>query len=148
MLRLNSNDISEDDIDESEIHGIFCLEFIRDIFLWSVFADSFNLSICLCSHSPNAMIAALLASKINKTAAELANDKELAIKYLKKKTEFDVHAAQIIDKCFLQDENFALQLLTTRSHLYFGYSSLKLAEETNNRSFLATRCVQAYADRL
>ncbi|CAF3743141.1 unnamed protein product [Rotaria socialis] len=123
-------------------------EFIRDIFLWSVFADSFNLSICLCSHSPNAMIAALLASKINKTAAELANDKELAIKYLKKKTEFDVHAAQIIDKCFLQDENFALQLLTTRSHLYFGYSSLKLAEETNNRSFLATRCVQAYADRL
>ncbi|CAF1621290.1 unnamed protein product [Rotaria magnacalcarata] len=123
-------------------------EFIRDIFLWSIFADSFNLSICLCSHSPNAMIAALLASKINKTAAKLANDKELARKYLAKKTEFDVHAAQIIDKCFLQDENFALQLLTTRSHLYFGYSSLKLAEETNNRLFLATRCVQAYADRL
>jgi hypothetical protein len=62
--------------------------------------------------------------------------------------EFDVHAARIIDKCFAQNEKFALQVLTTQSKLYFGYSPLKLAEETNSRSFLATKCVQKHLDRL
>ncbi|CAF1555116.1 unnamed protein product [Rotaria sordida] len=127
---------------------ILTSEFIRDIYLWSIFAGNFNLSICLCSHSPNPIVAALLASKIHNKAAELVDDRELQRKHLEKKEEFDIHAVQIIDKCFSQDENFALQLLTTQSDLYFGYSSLKLAEETNNRSFLATRCVQAHANRL
>ena len=30
----------------------FLLEFIRDVFLWSVFLGHYNLAACLCSHSP------------------------------------------------------------------------------------------------
>ena len=62
--------------------------------------------------------------------------------------EFGVHAARIIDKCFDEQEKFALQVLTTKSKLYFGYSALQLAEETNSRSFLATNCVQKHLDGL
>jgi hypothetical protein len=62
--------------------------------------------------------------------------------------EFDQQAARIIDKCFTQNEQLALQILTTKSKLYFGYSPLTLATEANSRSFLATNCVQKYLDRL
>jgi hypothetical protein len=62
--------------------------------------------------------------------------------------EFDEHAAQIIDECYLLNEEFGLQVLTTKSELYFGYSPLDLAEETNSCSFLATKCMQKHLDRL
>lgn len=61
---------------------------------------------------------------------------------------FDAHAAQIIDKCFAQNEEFALQVLETRSDLYFDYSPLELAKATNNHVFLATNCMRAYLDKL
>jgi hypothetical protein len=59
-----------------------------------------------------------------------------------------VHAAEIIDKCFTQHEEFALQVLTTKSKLYFDYSPLELGTETNSRSFLASKCVQKYLGKL
>jgi hypothetical protein len=62
--------------------------------------------------------------------------------------EFDLHAARIIDKCFTQNEQLALQILTTKSKLYFDYSPLSLATEASSRSFLATKCVQKYLDQL
>ncbi|CAF3653776.1 unnamed protein product [Rotaria sordida] len=62
--------------------------------------------------------------------------------------EFDEHAAQIIDKCFSQDENLALNILTTKSELYFDYTPIELAEEAGCRAFLASRCVQTHADQL
>ncbi|CAF1053216.1 unnamed protein product [Rotaria sp. Silwood1] len=96
----------------------------------------------------NTIVAALVASKIYKKAAEMTESKEQKREYIAKKKDFDVHAAQIIDKCFSQDEYLALDLLTTQSKLYFGYTPIELAEETNSRTFLASECVQAYADRL
>jgi hypothetical protein len=106
-----------------------------------------------------------LASKIYKTAAESTTDTETINRYLAEQKyvkfvlsiiayfieynrKFDVHAAQIIDKCFAQNEKFALQVLTTKSKLYFDYSPLELAKETDSRAFLATKCVQKYLDRL
>jgi hypothetical protein len=62
--------------------------------------------------------------------------------------EFDMHAAWILDKCFAQSEELALQILTTKSKLYFDYSPLELAIEGNNRSFLGTKCVQKHLDKL
>ncbi|CAF4794006.1 unnamed protein product [Rotaria sp. Silwood1] len=96
----------------------------------------------------NTIVAALVASKIYKKAAEMTESKEQKREYIAKKKDFDVHAAQIIDKCFSQDEYLALELLTTQSKLYFGYTPIELAEETNSRTFLASECVQAYADQL
>jgi hypothetical protein len=62
--------------------------------------------------------------------------------------KFGGHAAEIIDNCFAQNEELALQILTTRSELYFGNSPLELAEEVSCRSFLSTKCVRKHMDRL
>ncbi|CAF0872323.1 unnamed protein product [Rotaria sordida] len=122
--------------------------FIRDILLWSIFAGSLNLPMCLCSHSPNTIVAALITSKIYKRASELVKKEERIREYRERKKEFDEHAAQIIDKCFSQDENLALNILTTKSELYFDYTPIELAEEAGCRAFLASRCVQTHADQL
>ncbi|CAF0897467.1 unnamed protein product [Didymodactylos carnosus] len=61
--------------------------------------------------------------------------------------EFEQHAARIIDMCFNEDEGLALQILTTKSKLYFGYSLIALAEENHNQAFMATKTVQKFLDR-
>lgn len=61
--------------------------------------------------------------------------------------EFDNHAAEIIDICYRTEEDFAIEILTTNSKLYFNYSPLELAKQNNSRSFLATKCVQKYLDK-
>ncbi|CAF1463641.1 unnamed protein product, partial [Didymodactylos carnosus] len=60
--------------------------------------------------------------------------------------EFAIHASKIIDLCFDEDEQFATELLTTKSRLYFNYNPLQLAEENHCRSFLATKTVQKHLD--
>ncbi|CAF4146733.1 unnamed protein product, partial [Rotaria sordida] len=60
---------------------------------------------------------------------------------------FDDHAAQIIEACYNVDEDFAVEILTTKSKLYFNYDPLKLARENNSRSFLATKCVHKHLDK-
>lgn len=62
--------------------------------------------------------------------------------------KFEDHAVQIIEECYKTDPDFAIELLTTKSELYFHSSPLKLAQENGSRSFLSTDCVQNYLDRL
>ena len=61
--------------------------------------------------------------------------------------EFDNHAARIIEACYHIKEDFAVEILTADSKLYFDYSPLQLAKENNSRSFLATKCVHKYLDK-
>lgn len=58
-----------------------------------------------------------------------------------------MHAANIIEKCFEIDENFAIDVLKTPSKLYFNYKAIKLAEENGSYAFIGTKCVQKYLDR-
>ncbi|CAF1221434.1 unnamed protein product [Didymodactylos carnosus] len=91
-------------------------------------------------------VQALIASKIYRKAANLKRESEVTKDFVEKEREFDKHAAIIIDRCFDEDEDFAVQILTTKSKLYLDYSPIRLAKENNNRSFLATKTVQKYLD--
>ncbi|CAF3679181.1 unnamed protein product, partial [Rotaria socialis] len=122
--------------------------FVRDLLFWSLFADNSRLATCLCSHSEDSIVAALLASMIYETAAELAYEENKENEYRQKATKFDDHAAQIIEQCYRTDRKFALGLLETKSTVYFDYTPLQLAKKNHSRSFLATKCVQNYLDKL
>ncbi|CAF3676523.1 unnamed protein product [Rotaria socialis] len=136
------------------IYGLaFCFKitpatgFIRDLFLWSLFVNRSNLATCLCSRSENTIVAAMLACKIYQTAARSINESEKKAEYESKESEFDDHAAGIINKCFEKDEEFAVTILTSTSKQYFYYSPLQLAKESNGRKFLATKCMHKYLDK-
>ena len=52
----------------------------------------------------------------------------------------------IIDCCFNNDEDFAVNLLKQPAVSFDNIEPLKLAEQTKCRIFLASKCVQKYLD--
>jgi hypothetical protein len=52
----------------------------------------------------------------------------------------------IIDRCFDNDENFAVDILKRPSDAFNKVDPLQLARKANCRSFLASKCVQRYLD--
>jgi hypothetical protein len=57
-----------------------------------------------------------------------------------------MHATSIIDRCFENDDNFAVDLLKRRTASFGDADPLKLAVKSDCRSFLASKCVQRYLD--
>jgi hypothetical protein len=49
--------------------------------------------------------------------------------------------------CFTENDQFALDILTKESPLFFNKSPLQIAKEINSRAFLATKTVQHYLDQ-
>ena len=49
--------------------------------------------------------------------------------------------------CFNENEEFALDILTKKSPMYFNKDPLQIAKDINCRAFLATKTVQRYLDQ-
>lgn len=49
--------------------------------------------------------------------------------------------------CFAENDQFALDILTKQSPLFFNENPLQIAKEINSKAFLATKTVQCYLDR-
>jgi len=49
--------------------------------------------------------------------------------------------------CFDENDQFALNILTKPSSLFFNKNPLQIAKEINSRAFLATKTVQRYLDQ-
>lgn len=61
-------------------------------------------------------------------------------------SQLDKYAMSIIDRCFHNDESFAVDLLKQPAVAFDNVQPLVLAEEAECRSFLASECVQRYLD--
>ena len=61
-------------------------------------------------------------------------------------SQFDKYAMSIIDRCFHNDEEFAVDLLKQPAVMFDNVQPLELAEEAECRAFLASECVQRYLD--
>ncbi len=59
-------------------------------------------------------------------------------------SQFDTYAMSIIDRCFDNDENFAVDLLKQPAVAFDNVVPLKLAEQAKCRAFLASKCVQEH----
>jgi hypothetical protein len=55
-------------------------------------------------------------------------------------------AMSIIDRCFDNDEDFAVNLLKQPAVAFDNVEPLKLAEQAKCRAFLASKCVQKHLD--
>jgi hypothetical protein len=61
--------------------------------------------------------------------------------------KFGKHASVIIDMCFDENNEFALDILTKKSSLFFSKDPLEIAKDIDSRTFLATKTVQRYLDQ-
>jgi len=52
----------------------------------------------------------------------------------------------IIDRCFDNDDNFAVDLLKRPAAAFGNVHPLQLAKKSDCKSFLASKCVQRYLD--
>ena len=52
----------------------------------------------------------------------------------------------IIDRCFDNDENFAVDIIKRPSDVFNKVKPLYIARKADCRSFLASKCVQRYLD--
>jgi len=52
----------------------------------------------------------------------------------------------IIDRCFDNDENFGVDILKRPIAAFSDIKPLHLAEKSDSRAFLASKCVQRYLD--
>ncbi|CAF1005183.1 unnamed protein product [Adineta steineri] len=118
----------------------------RELFLWSIFVDRFELAKYLCSKTWNQSVAALIGARIYRLAAQTAIHSETKDEYEKNAEQFDNYAMLIIDRCFDNDEYFAVELLKQNAAAFDNVDPLKVAQEANCRIFLASKCVQRYLD--
>ncbi|CAF1118720.1 unnamed protein product [Rotaria sordida] len=118
----------------------------QDLFLWAVFLNRFELATYLCSKTWNSSIAPLFGALIYRRAANLELDVDIKQQYEENADQFDTHAMSIIDRCFDNDERFAVDLLKRPAVAFNDVYPLQLARKVNCRSFLASKCVQKYLD--
>ncbi|CAF4141881.1 unnamed protein product, partial [Rotaria sp. Silwood1] len=60
--------------------------------------------------------------------------------------KLDKYAASIIDRCFENDRDFAINILARPAAAFYNVYPLKLALQANCRAFLASKCVQKHLD--
>ncbi|CAF1309475.1 unnamed protein product [Adineta steineri] len=118
----------------------------REFFLWAIFVDRFDLSTYLCSKTWNQFFSPLIAAQIYRQASSMALHSATRERYENNAVQFDKYATEIIDQCFLSDENFAVNLLKQSAIAFDNIDPLHVAEEASCQSFLASDCVQRYLD--
>ncbi|CAF4570547.1 unnamed protein product, partial [Didymodactylos carnosus] len=94
----------------------------------------------------NHTIVPLLGAKIYRLAAKSTLDTEKQAVYEDYAKQFDNYSNGLIDKCFDNDEHFSVDIVKRRAVALFNCDPLRLAQDANCRSFLASRCVQKYLD--
>ncbi|CAF0941798.1 unnamed protein product [Adineta steineri] len=120
---------------------------VREFFLWAIFVDRFELAKYLCSKTWNQSVAPLIAAKIYRLASTIARHSESKARYKNNALQFEIYAKSIIDRCFDNDEYFALDLLKQPAVAFHNIVPLYLAEQTKCRAFLASKCVQKYLEQ-
>ncbi|CAF4113517.1 unnamed protein product, partial [Rotaria sordida] len=99
------------------------------------------------TNSPNDIIPRLLlGAYIYRHAATLTVDIDIQQQYNKHADQFDKSVASIIDLCYHDDDQFALDLLSKSPDVTPNCTTLELAQKARCQSFLASRCVQRYLD--
>ncbi|CAF1465303.1 unnamed protein product, partial [Rotaria sordida] len=88
----------------------------------------------------------LLGAYIYRHAATLTVDIDIQQQYNKHADQFDKSVASIIDLCYHDDDQFALDLLSKSPDVTPNCTTLELAQKARCQSFLASRCVQRYLD--
>lgn len=118
----------------------------NDLILWAVLTRRPEMAKCMWLHGEDAMAKSLVAAKLYKAIARIAEEDYLEMEVAQKLREYCEsscsEALHLLDFCYREDNGQTLKLLTAQLP-HWGYQNcLSLAVMANHKPFLAHPCCQ------
>ncbi|PIC34278.1 hypothetical protein B9Z55_013983 [Caenorhabditis nigoni] len=137
---------SDDQIDEtSEEDFSFSYPF-NDLLIWAVLTSRHEMAKCMWIHGEDAMAKCLVAIRLYKATAKIAEDEYLDVEEAKRLFDNAVKcredAIELVDQCYRADHDRTLRLLRMELPHWGNNNCLSLAVLANTKTFLAHPCCQ------
>jgi transient receptor potential cation channel subfamily M protein 3 len=121
-------------------HKMFTQPF-NELLVWSVLTKRQDMAKLMWHHGEESLAKALVASKLYQAMAIEAADDDLEVEISDElrsyAAEFDREALELLDYCYRQDDDLAMQLLTCELSNWSRQTCLRLAFACNHRELLA-----------
>ncbi|CAD6195640.1 unnamed protein product [Caenorhabditis auriculariae] len=118
----------------------------NDLLVWAVLTRRSEMARCMWVHGEDAMPKCLVAIRLYKAAAKIAEQEylevEIANRLRQHAVKFREDAIDLIDQCYRSDHEKTLRLLRTQLPHWGHHNCLSLAVLANTKAFLATPCCQ------
>ncbi|CAF1353909.1 unnamed protein product [Rotaria sordida] len=125
---------------EEKENGLPSQSAVQDLFLWAIFSNRFELA--------TTPLNLLLGAYIYRHATRLKLNTDMQEQYHKHANQLEEIAVSIIDMSYEYDKFFTLSLLEHEVDTFNHMTLLKFAETVQCKSFLASRCVQRYLQKI
>ncbi|XP_033120583.1 transient receptor potential cation channel subfamily M member 1-like isoform X2 [Anneissia japonica] len=139
------NELDKEADSSMRYSGTFSYPF-NELLAWAVLMKRHKMALFMWQQDEEAMAKALVASKLYKGMARVAEhvhlDTEIGEELRKYSTEFQNLALDLLDQCYRQDDDFTMQLLTVQLKNWSNQTCLSLAAIGNHREFTAHICCQ------
>uniref|UniRef100_A0A1I8ET50 TRPM-like domain-containing protein n=1 Tax=Wuchereria bancrofti TaxID=6293 RepID=A0A1I8ET50_WUCBA len=117
--------------------------------IWSIFVNRLELAKCLCAHSFEPILTAIILARICNSLAFEVHDYLLYENDLRNAARwFNEHANAILDAANAESPRETYRLLCLPLESFDGLTLTELALQTNNKQFVAHRCCQKWIYRL
>ncbi|XGW23872.1 hypothetical protein V3C99_005801 [Haemonchus contortus] len=118
----------------------------NDLILWAVLTRRPEMAKCMWLHGEDAMAKSLVAARLYKAIARIAEEDYLEVEVAQKLREYCESSCseslELLDFCYREDNSQTLKLLTAQLP-HWGYQNcLSLAVMANHKPFLAHPCCQ------
>ncbi|CAJ0596278.1 unnamed protein product [Cylicocyclus nassatus] len=118
----------------------------NDLILWAVLTRRPEMAKCMWLHGEDAMAKSLVAAKLYKAIARIAEEDYLEVEMAQKLREYCDSSCreslQLLDFCYREDNIQTLKLLTAQLPHWGHQNCLSLAVMANHKPFLAHPCCQ------
>ncbi|XP_064607878.1 transient receptor potential cation channel subfamily M member 3-like isoform X2 [Liolophura sinensis] len=118
----------------------------HDLMIWAVLMKRQKMALFMWQHGEEAMAKALMACKLYKAMAHVADQDDLEVdisdelrRYAK---EFQILALELLEHCYKIDDDYTQQLLTYELKNFSDQTCLSLAVAAYHREFIAHTCCQ------
>ena len=99
---------------------------LRDLFLWTVLMNRIDMATVLLSHLKHRICAALIASQILKSYADLSSYTHIKEGYQQSADYFQNYAIQCLTLCFANDASKTCQIILRSNPLFAEQSCLRV----------------------
>ncbi|EYC46003.1 hypothetical protein Y032_0411g959 [Ancylostoma ceylanicum] len=118
----------------------------NDLILWAVLTRRPEMARCMWLHGEDAMAKSLVAARLYKAIARIAEEDYLEVEVAQKLREYCDSSCreslQLLDFCYREDNMQTLKLLTAQLPHWGHQNCLSLAVMANHKPFLAHPCCQ------
>ncbi|XP_071793905.1 transient receptor potential cation channel subfamily M member 3-like isoform X1 [Asterias amurensis] len=118
----------------------------NELFVWAVLMGRHKMALFMWRQDEEAMAKALVACKLYKELAKTSDiinmEMEIGDKLRKYSEEFQRLSVDLLDRCYHEDDDITIQLITIQLDNWSKHTSLSLARAGHHREFLAHPCCQ------